>query len=191
MKIPEAQHPWAFMIKNTENINREKNFNRFDALLPDEAVSKAFHCRRRWIRRCAIVPCTTKQGRHPRGSTLFQLVDNALGNIAYGVNRADHLLFAHNDIVEQAFKLRRVSGDENARLDGASSGQPSSGLVLAARVALGVFGRRACSDDLTGSALSSVCCDDAVVLVAIKDASRRLRRCPLGILDRHCARRLE
>jgi len=27
MKIPEAQHPWAFMIKNTENINREKNFN--------------------------------------------------------------------------------------------------------------------------------------------------------------------
>jgi hypothetical protein len=36
-----------------------------------------------------------------------------------------------------------VSGGENARLDGASSGQPSSGLVLAARVALGVFGRRA------------------------------------------------
>jgi len=27
MKIPEAQHPGAFMIKNTENINREKNFN--------------------------------------------------------------------------------------------------------------------------------------------------------------------
>jgi hypothetical protein len=27
MKIPEAEHPWAFMIKNTENINREKNFN--------------------------------------------------------------------------------------------------------------------------------------------------------------------
>ena len=27
MKIPVAQHPWAFMIKNTENINREKNFN--------------------------------------------------------------------------------------------------------------------------------------------------------------------
>ena len=27
MKIPEAPHPWAFMIKNAENINREKNFN--------------------------------------------------------------------------------------------------------------------------------------------------------------------
>jgi hypothetical protein len=84
----------------------------FDALLPDEAVSKAFHCRRRWIRCCAIGPCAAKQRRSPRSSPLLQLADNALGDIAYGVNRADHLLFAHNDIVEQAFKLRR-----HARID--------------------------------------------------------------------------
>src|SRR6267143_1708660 len=77
----------------------------FDALLPDEAVSKAFHRRRRWIRSCAIAPCAAKQRRSPRGSILLQLVDNALGNIAYGVNRADHLLFTDNDVVEQAFKL--------------------------------------------------------------------------------------
>jgi hypothetical protein len=51
-------------------------------------------------------------------------------------------------------------------------------------VALGVFGRRACSDDLTGSALSSVCCDDAVVLVAIKDASRRLMQIKRSTLTR-------
>jgi hypothetical protein len=32
-----------------------------------------------------------------------------LGNIAHGVNRTVHLLFANNDVVEQAFKLRRHS----------------------------------------------------------------------------------
>ena len=33
------------------------------------------------------------------------------------------------------------------------------------------------------------CDEDAVVLAAVQDASRRLRRCPSGILDRRCARR--
>jgi len=38
-------------------------------------------------------------------------------------------------------------------------------------------------------ASSPGCGDDAVVLAAIKDAWRRLRRCPAGILDGRCARR--
>jgi hypothetical protein len=29
------------------------------------------------------------------------------------------------------------------------------------------------------------------VLAAVQHASRRLRRCPAGMLDRHCARRAE
>src|SRR5712664_736299 len=84
----------------------------FDAFLPDEAVSKAFHRRRRWIRSCTIAPCATKQGRSSRDSTLLQLADNALSDFAHGVNRTDHLLFTYNDVVEQAFKLRR-----HARID--------------------------------------------------------------------------
>jgi hypothetical protein len=43
----------------------------------------------------------------PRINLLFQPADYALGDVAYGVNRADHLLFAYNDIVKQAFQLRR------------------------------------------------------------------------------------
>jgi cyclopropane-fatty-acyl-phospholipid synthase len=35
------------------------------------------------------------------------------------------------------------------------------------------------------------CGDDAAVLAAVQHASRRLRRCPAGMLDRHCARRAE
>ena len=88
----------------------------FDALLPNEAVSKAFHRRRRWTRCCAIAHCAAKQRGSPRGSPLLQFADNALSDIAYGVNRADHLLFAHNDIVEQAFKLRRHAGIDQRRI---------------------------------------------------------------------------
>ena len=84
----------------------------FDSLLPDKAVSKASHRRCRWIRCCAIAPCAAKLGWHSRGSPLRQLVDNALSDIAYGVNRADHLLLANNNVIEQAFKLRR-----NARIN--------------------------------------------------------------------------
>src|SRR3984885_250254 len=49
----------------------------FDALLPDEAVSKAFHRWRRWIGSCAIATRAAKQKRSPRGSPLLQLADNA------------------------------------------------------------------------------------------------------------------
>ena len=67
---------------------------RFDALLSDEAVSKAFHRSRRWIRYCTIVPSTAKQGRSPRSSPFLQLADTALGDLAYAVNRTDYFLFA-------------------------------------------------------------------------------------------------
>ena len=33
-----------------------------------------------------------------------------------------------------------------------------------------------------------LCDENAVVLAAVQDAARRLRRCPAGILDRRCAR---
>jgi len=39
--------------------------------------------------------------------------------------------------------------------------------------------------------MASDCGDDAVVLAAVQHASRRLRRCPTGMLDRRCARRAE
>ena len=50
------------------------------------------------------------------GGAVLELANDALGDIAHGINRADHLLLADNDIVEQAFKLRR-----DARIDQAGS----------------------------------------------------------------------
>src|SRR6266446_55998 len=46
------------------------------------------------------------------GAAVLQLANDALGDIAHCVDRTDHLLLADNDIVEQAFKLRR-----HARID--------------------------------------------------------------------------
>jgi CoA-transferase family III len=40
-----------------------------------------------------------------------------------------------------------------------------------------------------GRVVVRLCDEDAVVLAAVQDAARRLRRCPAGILDRRCARR--
>jgi hypothetical protein len=53
-----------------------------------------------------------------------------------------------------------------------------------------VFSRRILSADMRPTASSPVCGDYAAVLATVKDAARRLRRCPSGILDRRCARRL-
>src|ERR1700722_6114457 len=39
--------------------------------------------------------------------------------------------------------------------------------------------------------MASDCGDDAAVLAAVQHASRRLRRCPTGMLDRRCARRAD
>ena len=48
------------------------------------------------------------------GGAFLQLADDALGDIAHGVNRADHLLLADHDLVEQAFELRiiKTTGDK-------------------------------------------------------------------------------
>ena len=50
-----------------------------------------------------------QQGRSAGGAAFLELADDALGDIAYCVNRADHLLLADHHIVEQAFELRRHS----------------------------------------------------------------------------------
>src|ERR1700729_3666855 len=80
---------------------------RLDALLPDETVGKALHRRRRRERSGAVTRRSAKQGRFAAGATFLQLIDDALGDVAHCVNRADHLLLADHHIVEQAFKLRR------------------------------------------------------------------------------------
>ena len=80
---------------------------RLDALLPGETVGKALHRRRRRKRPVAVADRRAKQGRPAGGAAFLELADDALGDIAHCVNRTDHLLLADNDIVEQAFKLRR------------------------------------------------------------------------------------
>src|SRR5258708_30964191 len=77
-----------------------------DALLPDEAVGKALH-RGWWRIRSGAVAACTKQGRPSSRSAVLQLANDALGDIAHRVDRTYHLLLADNNVVEQAFKLRR------------------------------------------------------------------------------------
>jgi hypothetical protein len=60
----------------------------------------------------AVAGCSAKQGRSSACSAFLELADDALRDIAHGVNCAEHLLLADNDVVEQAFKLRR-----HARID--------------------------------------------------------------------------
>ena len=57
-----------------------------------------------------------KQGRPAGGGAFLELADDAIGDTGHCVNRTDHLLLADNDIVEQAFKLRR-----HPRIDRAGS----------------------------------------------------------------------
>jgi hypothetical protein len=80
--------------------------------LPGEAVGKALHRRGGWICRSVPGDCGTKQRKSSDGGTFHELTDDALGNITHGVDCADHFLFAENDVIEQAFKLRR-----HARID--------------------------------------------------------------------------
>ena len=80
-----------------------------------------------------------------------------------------------------------VSGGGTARLDGASfrgltwRKPPQAGRAAACWIG---FPERSARP-----AVSSYCGDDAVVLAAVQNAARRLRRCPAGILDCRCARR--
>ncbi len=61
----------------------------------------------------------------------------------------------------------------------------------AGRTAVRCFGNRTFGDDMCPAVQRGrpSAGDDAVVLAAVKDASRRLRRRPSGVLDRRCARR--
>ena len=52
----------------------------------------------------------------PTAAAVLQLANDALGDIAHGVDRTDHLLLADHDIVEQAFKLRRHARIDQCRI---------------------------------------------------------------------------
>ena len=57
------------------------------------------------------------QARDPSDSgALLELANDALGDIAHGVNRAEHLLLANDHIVEQAFKPRRDARIDECRI---------------------------------------------------------------------------
>ena len=47
------------------------------------------------------------KGAPAGGGAFLELADDSLGDTAHCVDRTDHLLLADNDLVEQAFKLRR------------------------------------------------------------------------------------
>jgi hypothetical protein len=78
---------------------------RLNALLPGEAVGEALHRRRWWISSGVLANGSAKQGRSSGGGAFLELADDALGDIAHGVDRTDHLLLADNDIVEQITKV--------------------------------------------------------------------------------------
>ena len=67
-------------------------------------------------------------------------------------------------------QANRVSGGVDTRLDDASRSAPGGRQRLGGRIVV------------------RLCDEDAVVLAAVQDAARRLRRCPAGILDCRCAR---
>src|SRR6476661_4634965 len=48
----------------------------------------------------AVADRRAQQGRPAGGAAFLEFADDVLGDIAYCVNRADHLLLADNDIVE-------------------------------------------------------------------------------------------
>src|SRR6202035_4452931 len=98
--------------------------------LPGEALGKALHRRRRRKRPVAVADRSAKQGWSAGGAALLELADDALGDMAHCVNRADHLLLADHHIVEQAFELRRHSRIDQGRVglfENAEQGQPGLG----------------------------------------------------------------
>ena len=60
--------------------------------------------------------CGAEQGRSSGRRAVLELADNALGDIAHGVNRANHLLLADHDLVQQAFELRRYARVDQRRI---------------------------------------------------------------------------
>ena len=65
----------------------------------------------------ASPPTSGAEQRRSSGSSAFrELADDALSDIAHGINRADHLLLADHDLVEQAFELRRYARVDQRRI---------------------------------------------------------------------------
>jgi hypothetical protein len=57
------------------------------------------------------------QARGASGNSAFlEPADDALSDLAHGVDCTDHFLLADNDIVEQAFKLRRHARVDQRRI---------------------------------------------------------------------------
>jgi hypothetical protein len=78
-----------------------------DAHLPGEAVCKTLHRRCRRIR-CGAVAASaygTKQLSLSGGGAVLELADDALDDMADGIDRADNFLLADDDIIKQAFQL--------------------------------------------------------------------------------------
>jgi hypothetical protein len=89
---------------------------RLDALLPGDAIGKAFH-RRRWWTNSRVTADHAAEQRRSSGARAFrELTDDALGDIAHGVNRANHLLLADHDLVERTFKLCRYARVDKRRI---------------------------------------------------------------------------
>ena len=84
--------------------------------MPGDAVGKAFHRRRWWTNSRVSADHAAEQRRSSGTSALRELADDALGDIAHGVNRANHLLLADHDLVEQAFELRRYARVDQRRI---------------------------------------------------------------------------
>jgi hypothetical protein len=89
---------------------------RLDALLPGDAVGKAFHRRCWWTISGIAVDGSAEQRRSFARSAVLELADDALSYIAHRIDRADHLLLADHDLVEQAFELRRYTRVDQRRI---------------------------------------------------------------------------
>ena len=63
--------------------------------------AKAFHRRRWWTNSRVTADHAAEQRRSSGASAFRELVDDALSDIAHGVNRANHLLLADHDLVER------------------------------------------------------------------------------------------
>ena len=62
----------------------------------------------------ASPPTRAEQRRSSGGGAFLELADDALSDIAHRIDRADHLLLADHDFVEQAFELRCQPGSTSA-----------------------------------------------------------------------------
>src|SRR5262249_34219061 len=80
-----------------------------DSLLPCNDVGVALHCRC-WLTR-GIAACSRSiQQRWPTRRTLRQLANDALRDIADGIDGADHWLLANEHVIQEAFELCRLDG---------------------------------------------------------------------------------